>query len=83
MKVDKMITSLEKLLIKKAAMEQEILALEKSILEAFKANAGTPPSQEKTATDKKPATAEKPVVAKKVAAVKKPVVYKKPVPSKK
>ncbi|MCL2206189.1 MAG: hypothetical protein FWB82_06690 [Treponema sp.] len=59
MKIDKMIASLEKLLGKKAAMEQEILALEKSILEAFKASAGMPPSQKKTATAKK-ATAKKP-----------------------
>jgi hypothetical protein len=65
-KVDKMIASLEKLLGKKAAMEQEILALEKSILEAFKASAGIPPSQEKAATGKK-ATAKKPVAVKKPA----------------
>jgi hypothetical protein len=74
MKIDKMITSLEKLLGKKAAMEQEILALEKSILEAFKASAGIPTSQEKATTGKK-ATVKKPAKekpkAKKSAATKK------------
>ena len=74
MKVDKMITSLEKLLVKKAAIEQEILTLEKSILEAFKTNAGIPPSQKKTATAKKPVAVKKPAKkeqAKKPAATKK------------
>jgi len=55
-------------------MEQEILALEKSILEAFKTNAGIPPSQKKTATAKKPVAVKKPAKkeqAKKPAATKK------------
>ncbi|MCL2205784.1 MAG: hypothetical protein FWB82_04610 [Treponema sp.] len=74
MKVDKMITSLEKLLVKKAAIEQEILTLEKSILEAFKASAGMPTSQKKTSTAKKPVAVKKP--AKKEQA-KKPTATKK------